>query len=182
MEEEFNQNLIILDVDGVQANLVDVVEAHVLEKYGKPLNKDVFDLGLSQDEWEEIVTNKHLFESAKPYPGVKEVIDSLKEKGMYIWSITARRVPTSTTILWMKKYNIYFDRLETRSNEERIELVKQERPLLYVDDKFENVYKSCGFVKYPIIVERPWNFLYNPKIIRIQSLSQLMDFLEGSDG
>lgn len=172
--------LAIFDIDGVIANFFGALPEYCLTKFNKEMPADDFWLErfLTKEEKDKLLHDEELFINLKPYDDTKEVLTRLKELGYRIILLSQRVVNDGATLLWLGKNRIPFDLFIRKDNGQRIEFIKKEQPTIYVDDRFGNVVKSISYCTYPFIIDHPWNRFENKDIIRIYSLSEIIDYAE----
>lgn len=158
-----------IDIDGVLTDIeqcqLDIGSKFFFEKYNKKIEnangyelKEIFDVDEKLDDefWKEYLYDYAENEPARKY--TDEVIKKLKEDGNEIYIITARYLSDkddengnrmrSAVINWLKKYNIYYDKI-IFSPEEKLDICLKNNIDLMIEDKVDNINKISKYI--PVI-------------------------------
>lgn len=148
-----------IDIDGVLTDIeqwqLDYGSKVIFEQYHKEIiNSDGYDIkeifnverNLDDDFWREYLFEYSIKEPARKFSD--EVTNKLKEDGNEIYIITARfltdkddengRKMRDIVINWLKKYNIYYDKI-IFSPEEKIDICLDNNIDLMIEDKVDNI-------------------------------------------
>ena len=158
-----------IDIDGVLTNIeqwqLDMGGKFFFEKYNKKIEKangyelkEIFDVNEKLDDefWREYLYDYAENEPARKY--TDEVTKKLKEDGNEIYIITARFLTDkdnengkrmrNIVINWLKKYNIYYDKI-IFSPEEKLDVCLKNNIDLMIEDKVDNINKISKYI--PVI-------------------------------
>lgn len=158
-----------IDIDGVLTDIeqcqLDIGSKFFFEKYNKKIEnaneyelKEIFDVDEKLDDefWKEYLYDYAENEPARKY--TDEVTKKLKEDGNEIYIITARYLTDkddengnrmrSAVINWLRKYNIYYDKI-IFSPEEKLDICMTNNIDLMIEDKVDNINKISKYI--PVI-------------------------------
>ena len=158
-----------IDIDGVLTDIeqwqLDMGGKFFFEKYNKKIEnangyelKEIFDVyeKLDDEFWREYLYDYAENEPARKY--TDEVTKKLKEDGNEIYIITARFLTDkdnengkrmrNTVTNWLKKYNIYYDKI-IFSPEEKLDICLKNNIELMIEDKVDNINKISKYI--PVI-------------------------------
>ena len=167
-----------IDIDGVLTDIeqcqLDIGSKFFFEKYNKKIEnaneyelKEIFDVDEKLDDefWKEYLYDYAENEPARKY--TDEVTKKLKEDGNEIYIITARYLTDkddengnrmrSAVINWLRKYNIYYDKI-IFSPEEKLDICMTNNIDLMIEDKVDNINKISKYI--PVIC---FDARYNPE-------------------
>ena len=128
------------------------------------------------------VSNKELMSSVKPYKNAIKVLNTLKRNGHKIFIVTNRNKRlTGTTIAWLRKYNISFDKLVLTDTGEKGAVAKQLKLDFFIDDLECNLYEmykaKLKWKKGLVLMTRPWNiddYIDASKFTRIENWDSVL--------
>ena len=158
-----------IDIDGVLTDIeqcqLDIGSKFFFEKYNKKIEnaneyelKEIFDVDEKLDDefWKQYLYDYAENEPARKY--TDEVTKKLKEDGNEIYIITARYLTDkddengnrmrSAVINWLRKYNIYYDKI-IFSPEEKLDICMTNNIDLMIEDKVDNINKISKYI--PVI-------------------------------
>jgi uncharacterized HAD superfamily protein len=172
------------DIDGVVANIANVMVDHINDKYGTNYTEDIFfhhdisknryvdDEELNKEIIQSVIDNvfhnRDMLMTVEPYPKAVESLITLKRMHS-IHFITSRSLHIrEVTIDWIRSLNIPFDSIHFMgpSADKKVKSSKgmMGRSLnldFYVDDQnkhLEEMYRyKARWFKSPALFERPWN-------------------------
>jgi len=165
------------DLDEVIAKTAHMAVAHLNDVFNCNYGIEVFksfvfsENTFSDDEEEQkaavdtltwAVLDKRMMSTVKPYNDAVKVINDLKRHGHKIFIITKRSDEfKDTTINWLSKYKINFDRLILTGLSSKGECAKSLQLDCFVDDLESNLYDMYHakqrWTKGLILMTRPWN-------------------------
>lgn len=186
-------NLIVLDCDDViselRFELTKLLQQHTdqivdhrdwIEHGSVP---EQYNLGTFKD-FESSMVEHDIIENANPDPNASYVIDTIRNKGYYVYILTARGWHprgTEATEQWCAEHNLHVDDIVCVDISHcKSETLERLGPIkAFVDDNHRHVLNSMHLpIQYPIIMNRPWNVQASNHPYRIDELPELLDFVE----
>jgi uncharacterized HAD superfamily protein len=185
------------DVDGIVADMYQLMVDTVNEKYGLSLSIDdmteeaieknkfvddkIFNKEIIDTMFNEVIRDEKAITKIKPYDDSINFLKILKKQGHKLYFITARYVrQRDVTFDWFMTHDIPFDGLYVIGSAEKGIFGKDLHLDFFIDDYLHNLdsmYKFKKFWSHGIaIFDRPWN-----KKIKVENYKNINPFIRLKD-
>ncbi len=190
-----SSSLLAIDVDSTIYNPQDLYDRAAMDLFGEPFFYKGRQEWYEQEQlrerfgedyqniFKEALSPKY-FEERELYPGVKETIEHLKEKGVKVHFVTHNIIPTIRDPLgrWLKGHFGPGTGLSITTVEDKGSILKRIGAFGLVDDapKYLNMAKDLDIEV--IVREQPWNREFrkeNPHLFSFSEWEDLKNYLDG---
>lgn len=184
--------IIGLDVDGVIYPFHEIALDHAKNYHDVPKHftvRDFFCSGgfmdsSSSNSWSSLriknfLDNPVLYD--RPPSGnlfKLNVLHKLAENNILVYITSRPKHLTYLTKFWFFKYKLPYSENVFISNHSKLELVKNCKCDIFVEDRTEFLDQLLPLDIDLYLINKPWNIDYDNKVIRLNSLDDLVDMLE----
>jgi uncharacterized HAD superfamily protein len=182
-----------IDIDDVLADLSTAMYPSLKLRYPsvRPVEHwSIFNLSklfsIPYEGFLQAIVEDKLLENAQPLPGACRAMEQIHQSGHPIVLITSRGFhfdALRVTQEWLARHRIPYDDLiivPHGMTKAQAAIGKYPKGFLYmIDDSFENLdaMKNAGLVRYPILINQPWNASRKDYAMGGSRFSSLMSFV-----